>query len=126
LDKTVTSLSELVRGLADRSTDISNSVAYTNAAAGTVADLLQQARPPAQKVVREADRAAGIVVADHDYFDDFLNTLPDAYQILGRQGIYGDFYTFYLCDVVFKLNGKGGQPVYVKVAGQTSGRCAPR
>ena len=65
-------------------------------------------------------------MADHDYFDDFLNTLPDAYQILGRQGIYGDFYTFYLCDLVFKLNGKGGQPVYVKVAGQTSGRCAPR
>ena len=126
VDKAVTSLSELVQGLSDRKTDISNAVAYTNAAAGTVADLLQQARQPAQKVVSETDRAAGIVVADHDYFDDFLNTLPDAYQILGRQGIYGDFYTFYLCDVVFKLNGKGGQPVYVKVAGQTSGRCAPR
>ena len=126
VDKAVTSLSELVQGLADRKTDISNAVAYTNAAAGTVADLLQQARPPAQKVVGETDRAAGIVVADHEYFDDFLNTLPDAYQILGRQGIYGDFFTFYLCDLVFKLNGKGGQPVYVKVAGQTSGRCAPR
>lgn len=126
VDEAVTSLSELVQGLSDRKTDISNAVAYTNAAAGTVADLLQQARQPAQKVVGETDRAAGIVVVDHDYFDDFLNTLPDAYQILGRQGIYGDFYTFYLCDVVFKLNGKGGQPVYVKVAGQTSGRCAPR
>jgi phospholipid/cholesterol/gamma-HCH transport system substrate-binding protein len=126
VDKAVTSLSELVQGLADRKTDISNAVANTNAAAGTVADLLQRARPPAHKVVGETDRAAGIVVADHDYFDDFLNTLPDAYQILGRQGIYGDFYTFYLCDVVFKLNGKGGQPVYVKIAGQTTGRCAPR
>jgi phospholipid/cholesterol/gamma-HCH transport system substrate-binding protein len=126
VDKAVTSLSDLVQGLADRKTDITDAVASTNAAAGTVADLLRQARPPAQKVVGETDRAAGIVVADHDYFDDFLNTLPDAYRILGRQGIYGDFYTFYLCDVVFKLNGKGGQPVYVKVAGQTTGRCAPR
>jgi phospholipid/cholesterol/gamma-HCH transport system substrate-binding protein len=27
---------------------------------------------------------------------------------------------------VLKLNGKGGQPVYVKVAGQSTGRCAPR
>ena len=124
--KAVDSLSQLIKGLAERKTDISNAVAYTNAAAGTVADLLQQARPPAQKVVAGTDRAAGIVVADHEYFDDFLNTLPDAYQILGRQGIYGDFYTFYLCDVVFKLNGKGGQPVFVKVAGQTTGRCAPR
>src|SRR5215204_2871847 len=126
LDKAVASLSELVQGLADRKTDISKAVAYTNAAAGTVADLLQQARPPAQKVVAETDRAAGIVVADHEYFDNLLNTLPDAYQILGRQGIYGDFFTFYLCDLVFKLNGKGGQPVYAKIAGQTSGRCASR
>jgi phospholipid/cholesterol/gamma-HCH transport system substrate-binding protein len=126
LDKAVTSLSELVQGLADRKTDISNAVAYTNAAAGTVADLLQQARPPAQKVVGDTDRAAGIVVADHEYFDNLLNTLPDAYQILGRQAIYGDFFTFYLCDLVFKLNGKGGQPVYAKIAGQNSGRCAPR
>jgi phospholipid/cholesterol/gamma-HCH transport system substrate-binding protein len=126
LDKAVTSLSDLVKGLAARKTDIANAVAYTNAAAGTVADLLQQARPPIQKVVHETDRTAGIVVADHDYFDNLLNTLPDAYQILARQGIYGDFFSFYLCDAVLKLNGKGGQPVYVKVAGQSSGRCARR
>ena len=41
---------------------------------------------------------------------DRLKTLPDAYQILGRQGLYGDYFSFYLCDVVLKLNGKGGQP----------------
>ena len=70
--------------------------------------------------------AVGIVVADNEYFDNLLNTLPDAYQVLARQGIYGDFFSFYLCDLVLKLNGKGGQPVYVKVAGQSSGRCAPR
>ena len=70
--------------------------------------------------------AAGIVVADHDYFDNLLNTLPDAYQALNRQAIYGDFFSFYLCDAVLKLNGKGGQPVYIKVAGQSSGRCTPR
>ena len=106
--------------------DISNGVAYTNAAAGTIADLLAQARPPLQKTIHETDRAAGIVVADHDYVDNLLNTLPDAYQALGRQGLYGDFFSFYLCDLVLKLNGKGGQPVYVKVAGQTTGRCTPR
>ena len=40
--------------------------------------------------------------------------------------LYGDFFSFYLCDAVLKLNGKGGQPVYVKVAGQNTGRCAPK
>jgi phospholipid/cholesterol/gamma-HCH transport system substrate-binding protein len=124
--KAVDALSELVKSLASRKQDISNGLAYSNAAAATITDLLAQARPPFAKTIHETDRAAGIVVADHDYFDNLLNTLPDAYQVLARQGIYGDFFTFYLCDVVLKLNGKGGQPVYVKVAGQSTGRCAPR
>jgi phospholipid/cholesterol/gamma-HCH transport system substrate-binding protein len=126
LDKAVTSLSELVHELAARKTDISSSVAYINSAAGTVADLLSQARQPFQKVVRETDRTAGIAVADHDYLDNLLNQLPDKYKALARQGMYGDFFSFYLCEIVLKLNGKGGQPVYVKIAGQSTGRCAPK
>jgi len=124
--KTVDSLAELVNGLAARKADIRNAVAYTNESAATVADLLQQARPPFKNVVAQTDRVAGIVVADHEYFDDLLNTLPDAYQVLNRMGMYGDYFSFYLCDAVLKLNGKGGQPVYVKVAGQSTGRCAPK
>ncbi len=126
LDKAVMSLSQLIHDLAQRKTDISNAVAYTNAAAGSVADLLSQARAPFSKVVRETDRVATIALADHDYLDNLLNTLPDKYQALVRQGMYGDFFAFYLCDVVLKVNGKGGQPVYVKVAGQATGRCAPK
>jgi phospholipid/cholesterol/gamma-HCH transport system substrate-binding protein len=101
-------------------------VAYTDAAANSIAGLLTEARPPLAKTVHEVDRTAGIVLADHDYFDNFINTLPDKYKALTRQGIYGDFFSFYLCDAVLKLNGKGGQPVYVKVAGQSTGRCTPR
>jgi phospholipid/cholesterol/gamma-HCH transport system substrate-binding protein len=126
LDKAVTSLSQLIHGLAERKTDISNAVAYTNAAAGSVADLLSQARAPFAKVVHETDRVSGIAMADHDYLDNLLNTLPDKYRALDRQGMYGDYFAFYLCDVVLKVNGKGGQPVYIKVAGQATGRCAPK
>jgi phospholipid/cholesterol/gamma-HCH transport system substrate-binding protein len=78
------------------------------------------------KVVHETDRTAGTVLADKDYFDNLLATLPDAYQILGRQAVYGDFFSFYLCNAVLKVNGKGGQPVFIKVAGQSTGRCTPR
>jgi phospholipid/cholesterol/gamma-HCH transport system substrate-binding protein len=124
--KAVDSVSQLVGTLAGRRQDISNAVAYANAAAGSVADLLSQARPPLQKTVHELDRTAGTVMADHDYFDKLLATLPDTYKVLGRQGLYGDFFSFYLCDVVLKVNGKGGQPVYVKVASQDSGRCTPK
>ena len=126
VDTAVTSLSDLVDTLASHKDDISNSVAYTNSAANSVADLLDQARAPLKKVVTETDRSSSIVVADKDYMDNLLNTLPEAYQMLGRQGLYGDYFSFYLCDIVIKVNGKGGQPVYIKVAGQSSGRCAPR
>lgn len=126
LDTAVVSLSELVNELANRKTDVSNALAYTDAAAGSVADLLAQSREPFSKVVRETDRTSSIAVADHDYLDNLLNTLPDKYRALGRQGMYGDYFSFYLCDLVLKLNGKGGQPVYVKLAGQSSGRCAPK
>lgn len=126
LDTAVSSLSELIDGLAQRRTDVSNAVAYTNAATGSLAELLAQSRAPFRKVVHETDRVAEIAVADRDYLDNLLNTLPDKYQALVRQGMYGDYFSFYFCDVVLKLNGKGGQPVYVKVAGQSTGRCAPK
>jgi phospholipid/cholesterol/gamma-HCH transport system substrate-binding protein len=122
----VDSLSGLIQGLAERKSDVSDGVANLDKGAASVADLLAQARPPFQNTVAESDRATSIVVADHAYFDDLLNTLPDAYQQLGRQGLYGDFFSFYLCDLVLKVNGKGGQPVFVKLAGQSTGRCTPR
>lgn len=125
-DKAVTSLSALVKGLADRRSDISASLGYLNDASGSFADLLDQSRPPLKEVLTQTDRAASIVVADHDYADNLLNTLPEKYRLLGRQGLYGDYFSFYLCDATLKVNGKGGQPVYIKLAGQTTGRCAPR
>ena len=126
LGQAVDSLNQLVAGLEARKQDITNGVAYANAAASSIADLLAQSRPPLKKVVHEADRTAGTVLADRDYFDNLLNTLPDAYKTVDRLALYGDFFSFYLCDAVLKLNGKGGQPVYVKVAGQSTGRCTPR
>ena len=124
--KAIDSLSQLTRGLADRRTDIANAVAYTNAASATVADLLTQARGPAKDLVAQTDRVSAIVSDDHEWFDNFLETVPHSYKVLSRLGIMGDFFTFYLCDLVLKVNGKGGEPVYVKLAGQDTGRCAPK
>ena len=119
-------LSQLVQGLSDRRTDITTGTAYINAAASSVADLLTVARPAIKDTVTQTDRFAGQVMADHDYVDDLVKTLPDAYQILSRQGLYGDYFGFYLCDAILKVNGKGGQPVFIKLAGQDTGRCTPK
>ncbi|MGE2716270.1 MCE family protein [Mycolicibacterium litorale] len=124
--KAVDSLSQLVTALEERKTDVTNAVAYTNAASATVADLLTQVRQPFKEAVTQSDRATSLVLADHEYFDDLLNTLPDAYKKLARLGSRGDFIPEYLCSMSLKLNGKGGQPVYVKLAEQSTGRCAPK
>lgn len=123
--KAIDSLSELVHGLQARKQDISNGVAYANEAARSIADLLAQARSPLKKTVQETGRTAAAVLADRDYFDNLLNTLPDAYRVLLRQGLTGNYFTFYLCELVLKVNGKGGQPVYIRLANQPTGRCAP-
>jgi phospholipid/cholesterol/gamma-HCH transport system substrate-binding protein len=119
-------LSQLVKELADRKTDIATGTAYINAAAGSIADLLSAARQPIKEAVAQTDRFAGQIEADHQYVDDLVRTLPDAYQVLARNGLYGDYFGFYLCDAILKVNGKGGQPVFVKLAGQDSGRCTPK
>ena len=64
-DKALTSLSDLVDGLAARKTDISAGLAYVNEAAGAVADLFPKAAPRSRDFC-ENDRASGIVVADHE------------------------------------------------------------
>jgi phospholipid/cholesterol/gamma-HCH transport system substrate-binding protein len=126
LRKAVDSLSGVVKALAARKIDVRNSVAYTNASSATLTDLLRHAREPFKNTIAQSDRATSIMDADHDYLDNLLNTLPDSYKALARMGMYGDFFSYYLCDLFLKLNGKGGQPVYIKLAGQDSGRCAPK
>ncbi|MGB3483155.1 MAG: MCE family protein [Mycobacterium sp.] len=125
-DTAVDSLAQLVDGLSQRRVDISDSIASTDAAAASIAGLLQQTRPDITNVVSQTDRVAATVLADKDYVDELLVTLPDTYRALNRMALYGDYFSFYLCDAILKVNGKGGQPVYVKVAGQDTGRCAPR
>ena len=119
-------LSQLVEVLAQRKTDISTGLAYINAASGSVADLLVQTRRPIKDVVHETDRVSGQVLSDRDYVDGLLKDLPDIYQTLARQGLNGDYFGFYFCEVLLKVNGKGGNPIFVKLLGQPSGRCTPK
>lgn len=122
----VDKLSQFVDGLAQRKTEIATGLAYVNAAAGSVAGLMVQARQPIKDVVHQTDRMSGQVLSDREYVDNLLKDLPDIYQVLARQGLNGDYFGFYFCDVLLKLNGKGGNPIFVKLLGQPSGRCTPR
>ena len=120
------SLSALMKTLQTRKDDIADGVKGIDRLFAVGTEVLRRARSPLKKVVDEGDRVAGTIMADKDFVDNLINTLPDDYRIIGREGLYGDFFTFYLCDLVLKLNGKNGQPIYVTLASQRSGRCTPK
>jgi phospholipid/cholesterol/gamma-HCH transport system substrate-binding protein len=124
--KAVDSLSALMATLQARKEDVAQGFSGASRLFATASEVLWRARSPLKKVVNEADRLAGTLLADKDFVDNLLNTLPDDYRIIGREGLYGDFFTFYLCDLILKLNGKNGQPTYVTLASQRSGRCTPK
>ncbi len=124
--KAVDSLSALMKTLQTRKDEIADGIKGIDRLFAVGTDVLRRARPPLKKVVDEGDRVAGTIMADKDFVDNLINTLPDDYRIIGREGLYGDFFTFYLCDLVLKLNGKNGQPTYVTLASQRSGRCTPK
>jgi phospholipid/cholesterol/gamma-HCH transport system substrate-binding protein len=126
LAKAVDSLSTLMTTLQARKDDLAQGIRGTDRIFFTGTEVLRKARQPLKKVVDQTDRVAGTLLADKDFLDNLINTLPDDYRIIGREGLYGDFFTFYLCDLILKVNGKTGQPVYVTLASQRSGRCTPK
>jgi phospholipid/cholesterol/gamma-HCH transport system substrate-binding protein len=124
--KAVDSLSTLMTTLQTRKEDVANGIKGASRLFALGTEVLSRARTPLKKVVDQTDRVAGTVMADKDFVDNLINTLPDDYRIIGREGLYGDFFTFYLCDAILKINGKNGQPTYITLASQRSGRCTPK
>lgn len=124
--KAVDSLSDLVHGLAERKDDISRGIRYANAATASIGQLFQEGRAPLQKILDQTGRVTDNLLAQKDDLEYVLEQMPQSVRVLNRQALNGDYFSFYFCEVVLKVNGKGGQPMYVKVAGQPSGRCTPK
>jgi phospholipid/cholesterol/gamma-HCH transport system substrate-binding protein len=124
--KALDSLSTLSAALQARKDEVATGFKGAQQLFAAGAEVLSRARSPLQNVVHESDRVAGTVMADKDFVDNLINTLPDDYAIINRHGLYGDYFSFYLCDLILKVNGKTGQPVYITLASQRSGRCTPK
>lgn len=124
-DDGVDKLQQLISGLSERSDALATSVAGISDASATIGDLLDQTRPDIANDVNQINRVSKTVNDDYDYVDQLLTELPESYRTLSRLGLYGNFFTFFLCDATLKVNGPGGDPVYIDVVGQRAGRCAP-
>ena len=100
---------------------------HINDATGTLASLLNDTRPDLQTDITELHRLMGLLATD-DSLDELnwvLSTMPAAFRQVVRVGSYGSNFNFYLCGLKFKIDGPGGNPIYIPFTNQTTGRCAP-
>ena len=125
LDETVDNFDKLVKGLNSNNTGLANGTAEFGNAAGNLADLLADNRPQLHSLFPPAGPEPPDRMAD---IDDLLQKLPKALKLIGRTGVYGDFFNFYICDATIKLPGlqPGGPVRNVRLWQQPTGRCTPQ
>jgi phospholipid/cholesterol/gamma-HCH transport system substrate-binding protein len=125
-DQTIDRFDVLISGLKDRAEPLAEGTAHISNAAGTVADLLADNRALVHETVDRLETLAGPLVDQRDRIGDLVGKVPAAFNIIGRaSGIYGDFFNFYLCDLLLKVNGlqPGGPVRTVRLLAQPTGRC---
>ncbi|WP_369690289.1 MCE family protein [Nocardia miyunensis] len=124
-DSLIDNLQSLISGISKQSQPVADALAHIGSASGNLASLLNVTHTDITSDVTQLGTVSGNIDNDHDYVDGLLSRLPSDYARLSRLGLYGDFFSFYLCDVTLKVNGPKGDPAYVKIAGQRAGRCTP-
>ncbi|GGL13165.1 Mce family protein Mce3B [Nocardia jinanensis] len=124
-DSLVDNLQLLISGISKQSQPVADALARIGSASGNIAALLDVTHADITSDVTQLGRVSGNIDADHDYVDGLLSRLPSDYARLSRLGLYGDFFSFYLCDVTLKVNGPNGDPNYIEIVGQRAGRCTP-
>ncbi|MGH3168689.1 MAG: MCE family protein [Trebonia sp.] len=105
LSNLVTQLQQLVSGLASDRVTIGNSFGQIADVSNTLAGLLENARPDISGTVNQVNRLATVLNQNSATINDDLNTIPRVYQAMGRQGLYGSFFNFYLCGIEIRLTG---------------------
>ncbi|MCV7258613.1 virulence factor Mce family protein [Mycobacterium shimoidei] len=128
-DETVDNFEKLITGLSNHSQPLAADVANISNAAGTVADLLADNRTLLHKTLNYLEPIQQTIIDQRDAYDDQIHRTPTGVSIVGNAvGNYGDFVSFYLCDLILKTNGlqPGGPVRTVKILQQPTGRCTPQ
>ena len=125
VDSIVTDLQQLVSGLAANSEPIAESVSRLNDSSANMTTLLADVRPSLKEDIAQIDRVATLINEDEEFVEGVINRLPSDFEKMGRLGVYGSFFQFYLCGVIVQVtNPVTGKGVYLPQYEQTTGRCA--
>ncbi|UJW35910.1 MCE family protein [Saccharothrix sp. AJ9571] len=98
LSSVVSTLQQLVSGLAEDRTAIGEAVQGVADLSDATAGLFEVARPPLKETIAELGAVSGNLAAQEDELDQFFELLPKKLDAVGRTGTYGSWLNFYLCE----------------------------
>jgi len=102
LSTLVTTLQQLVSGLAGDRTAIGDAIQGMADLTGATADLIEQARQPLKDSISGLGMLASNLVAGSAELEQFLVATPEKFDALGRTASYGSWLNFYLCEAVVR------------------------
>jgi phospholipid/cholesterol/gamma-HCH transport system substrate-binding protein len=123
LSNLVTQLQRLISGLAADRNTIGNSFGEIANVSGTLAGLLNSARPDISGTVSKVNRLATGLNANASTLNTELTQIPEAYQLMSRQGLYGTFFNFYLCGIQIRFTGPTGAAESTPMINSEAKRC---
>lgn len=125
VDSIVVNLQQLISGLAENSEPIGESVSRLNDASANMTTLLSDVRPALREDVAQVDRVSTLINDDDEFVENVIQRLPSDFEKMGRLGVYGSFFQFYLCGVVVRMtNPVTGNDLFLPQYEQTTGRCS--
>jgi phospholipid/cholesterol/gamma-HCH transport system substrate-binding protein len=123
LSNLVTTLQQLVSGLAADRQPIGSAISAIASLSSATAGLLQVARPPLRTDIAQLGRVAGTLADNTPAVNTFLKNLPVKMSQIARLASYGSWLNFFMCDaLVSGVKEKfGPAPTGIPV---TAARCA--
>jgi phospholipid/cholesterol/gamma-HCH transport system substrate-binding protein len=100
LSNLVTTLQELVSGLAADRQPIGSAISAIAGLSSATAGLLQVARPPLSQDITQLGRVAGNLAANTPTVNTFLKNLPLKMSQIARTASYGSWLNMFLCDAL--------------------------
>jgi phospholipid/cholesterol/gamma-HCH transport system substrate-binding protein len=94
----ITSLQELVSGLAANRQPIGQAISAIASLSSATAGLLQVARPPLKEDITQLQRLSGNLADNSDVVNTFLQGLPVKMADIARIASYGSWLNFFLCN----------------------------
>jgi phospholipid/cholesterol/gamma-HCH transport system substrate-binding protein len=119
----ITSLQELVSGLAADRQPIGSAISAIAALSSATAGLLQVGRAPLQADITQLGRLASNLAANSPTVNTFLRDLPVKMADIARMASYGSWLNFFLCDATVSGIHTGPHRTTNKGVPLTAARC---